>query len=41
LPSELGRESAKTVQKFIVILNEMDREAEEERKKVEREAKRR
>jgi hypothetical protein len=29
------------VQKFIVILNEMDREAEEERKKVEREAKRR
>lgn len=39
-PTQLGRQPARTVHQFTIILNEVDREAEEERRRAEREAKR-
>jgi len=35
-PLQLARQPAKTIEEFIVILNEMDRQAEEEMKRAER-----
>ena len=35
-PSQLARQPAKTIQQFIVILNELDRQAEMEKAKMER-----
>jgi len=35
-PLQLARQPAKTIEEFIVILNEMDRKAEEEMKRAER-----
>jgi len=35
-PEQLNRQSAKTVEEFVVILNEMDRQAEEEVEKAKR-----
>jgi hypothetical protein len=40
-PKELARQPAKTVETFVVVLNEMDRQTEEEMKKTKREAKHR
>jgi len=40
-PLQLARQPAKKVEEFIVILNEMDRQTEEEMKKARREAGRR
>jgi hypothetical protein len=37
-PLELARQPAKKVEEFIVILNEMDRQTEEEIQKAKREA---
>jgi len=37
--TQLRRQPAKTVQQFIVILNELDRQAQEEKEKAEREVK--
>ena len=39
-PTQLAKQPARTVHEFTVILNEVDRQAEEERVKAEREAKR-
>ena len=39
LPSQLRRESAKDVETFIAILNEVDRQTEEEMEKAKRESK--
>jgi hypothetical protein len=39
-PTMLARQPAKTVEQFIVVLNEMDRQTEEEMKKSGRKAKR-
>lgn len=36
--TELRRQPAKKVQEFIIILNELDRQVEEEKAKAEREA---
>ena len=38
-PTQLARQPAKKVEEFIVILNEMDRQTEEEVHKAKREAK--
>jgi len=38
-PLQLARQPAKTVEEFIMILNELDRQAEEEKQKMERKAK--
>jgi hypothetical protein len=38
-PNQLDRQPAKTVQEFILILNELDRQAEEEKQKMERKGK--
>ena len=38
-PTQLARQPAKKVEKFIVILNEMDRQTEEEVQKAKQEAK--
>ena len=38
-PLQLRKQPAKKIEEFIVILNELDRQAEEERKKLEKEAK--
>lgn len=38
-PTQLARQPAKKVEEFIVILNEMDRQTEEEVRKAKREAK--
>ena len=38
-PNQLDEQPSKTIEEFIVILNELDRQAEDERKKLEREAK--
>jgi hypothetical protein len=38
-PNQLGSQPAKTVQEFILILNELDRQAEEEKQKMERKGK--
>jgi len=35
-PLQLARQPAKTIEEFIVILNEMDKQAEEEMKRSER-----
>jgi len=35
-PLQLARQPAKTIEEFIVILNEVDRQTEEEMKKTER-----
>jgi len=35
-PLQLARQPAKTIEEFIVILNEMDRQTEEEMKRTER-----
>jgi len=35
-PEQLNRQSAKTVEEFVVILNEMDRQTEEEVEKAKR-----
>jgi hypothetical protein len=35
-PSELGRQSARVIHQFTVILNEVDRETEEEKQKAEK-----
>ena len=40
-PTQLARQPAKKVEEFIVILNEMDRQTEEEMQKAKREARRR
>jgi len=40
-PKQLEKQPAKAIQQFIVILNELDRQAEEERQKMETEAKHR
>ena len=37
-PRQLRRQPAKTIEEFIVILNEVDRQGEEEMRKAEREA---
>jgi hypothetical protein len=37
-PTQLARQPAKKVEEFIVILNEMDRQTEEEIQKAKREA---
>jgi len=37
-PNELRRQPSKTIESFVVILNEMDRQSEEEMRKAEREA---
>jgi len=37
-PKELRRQPSKTIEQFVVILNEMDRQSEEEMRKAEREA---
>ena len=34
-PTQLDRQPAKTVQEFILILNELDRQAEEEKQKMD------
>lgn len=39
-PRQLSRQPAKTIEEFIVILNEVDRQGEEEMRKAEREARR-
>jgi hypothetical protein len=36
-PRQLAKQPAKTIQQFIVILKELDRQAEEEKAKAERE----
>lgn len=36
----MGRQSAKKIEEFVVILNELDRQTEEEMKKAEREGRR-
>jgi len=36
LPSEIEKESAKTIEEFVIILNEMDRQTEEEVEKAKR-----
>jgi len=38
-PNQLDRQPAKTIQEFILILNELDRQAEEEKQKMERKGK--
>jgi len=38
LPTELRKQPSKTIEQFVVILNEMDRQSEEEMRKAEREA---
>jgi len=38
-PEELARQPAKTVEEFIVIMNEIDQQTQEEMKKAKREAK--
>lgn len=38
-PNQLDEQPFKTIEEFIVILNELDRQAEEERKRLERETK--
>jgi len=35
-PEQLNRQSAKTIEEFVVILNEMDRQTEEEMEKAKR-----
>ncbi len=40
-PTALAHQSAKNVEEFIVIINEMDRQTEEEMKKAKREGNRR
>jgi len=35
-PEQLNRQSAKTIEEFVVILNEMDRQTEEEVEKAKR-----
>jgi hypothetical protein len=40
-PTALAHQSAKKVEEFIVIINEMDRQTEEEMKKAKREGNRR
>jgi len=40
-PTALARQPAKKVEEFIVILNEVDRQTEEEMKKAKRESRRR
>jgi hypothetical protein len=37
-PKELARQPAKTVEAFVVIMNEVDRQTEEELRKAKREA---
>ncbi len=37
-PRELGRQSAKTVEEFVLILSEVDRQADEEMSKARRES---
>ena len=39
-PLELAKQPCKTIEEFSVIINELDRQAEEERKRLERETKR-
>ena len=38
-PTQLGRQPAKKVEEFIVVLNEMDRQTQEEVQKAKQEAK--
>jgi hypothetical protein len=38
-PNQLAKQPARTIHQFTVILNEIDRQAEEERRKAEKEAK--
>jgi hypothetical protein len=40
-PKELARQPSKTIETFIVVLNEMDHQTEEEMKKAKQEAKHR
>jgi hypothetical protein len=40
-PKALARQPAKTIEAFVVIMNEMDRQTEEEMEKAKREAKKR
>jgi len=40
-PTALARQPAKTVEKFVVVLNEMDRQTEEEMRKAKQESRNR